>query len=40
MSMTKEDVLQKAEELDVKFVRLQFADDLGITNSRSSRKHL
>ena len=33
MSMTKEDVLQKAEELDVKFVRLQFTDILGITKN-------
>ena len=31
--MTKEDVLQKAEELDVKFVRLQFTDILGITKN-------
>ncbi|MBM7557048.1 type I glutamate--ammonia ligase [Halanaerobacter jeridensis] len=30
MSLTKEDVLQKAEELDVKFVRLQFTDILGV----------
>lgn len=29
MSMTKEDVLRKAEELDVKFIRLQFVDILG-----------
>mgnify|MGYP006284733279 FL=1 len=30
MSLTKEDVLQKAEELDVKFIRLQFTDILGV----------
>ena len=30
MSLTKEDVLQQAEELDVKFVRLQFTDILGV----------
>ncbi|WP_407929605.1 type I glutamate--ammonia ligase [Iocasia frigidifontis] len=29
MSITKEDILKKAEELDVKFVRLQFVDILG-----------
>ncbi len=29
MSLTREDVLQKAEELDVKFIRLQFVDILG-----------
>ena len=33
MSMTKEDVLEKAEELDVKFVRLQFTDILGVTKN-------
>ena len=33
MSMTKEDVLQQAEELDVKFIRLQFTDILGITKN-------
>ncbi|MBM7556522.1 type I glutamate--ammonia ligase [Halanaerobacter jeridensis] len=33
MSMTKEDILKKAEELDVKFVRLQFTDILGITKN-------
>ena len=31
--MTKEDVLEKAEELDVKFVRLQFTDILGVTKN-------
>jgi len=30
MSLTKEDVLQKAEELDVKFIRMQFTDILGV----------
>ena len=30
MSLTKEDVLQQAEELDVKFIRLQFTDILGV----------
>ncbi|GAB6137260.1 type I glutamate--ammonia ligase [Halanaerobaculum tunisiense] len=30
MSLTKEDVLRKAEELDVKFIRLQFTDILGV----------
>ncbi|MGM0369245.1 MAG: type I glutamate--ammonia ligase [Bacillota bacterium] len=30
MSLTKKDVLQKAEELDVKFIRLQFTDILGV----------
>ncbi|MTI59790.1 MAG: type I glutamate--ammonia ligase [Firmicutes bacterium] len=29
LSITKEDILKKAEELDVKFVRLQFVDILG-----------
>ena len=33
MSLTKEDILKKAEELDVKFVRLQFTDILGITKN-------
>ena len=33
MSMTKEDVLAKAEELEVKFVRLQFTDILGVTKN-------
>ncbi|MGM0501637.1 MAG: type I glutamate--ammonia ligase [Bacillota bacterium] len=33
MSMTKADVLEKAEELEVKFVRLQFTDILGITKN-------
>ncbi|ADL13335.1 type I glutamate--ammonia ligase [Acetohalobium arabaticum] len=32
-SMTKEDVLQKAEELDVKFIRLQFTDILGVVKN-------
>ncbi|SDC15999.1 Glutamine synthetase, beta-Grasp domain [Candidatus Frackibacter sp. WG12] len=31
--LSKEDVLQKAEEMDVKFVRLQFTDVLGITKN-------
>jgi glutamine synthetase len=31
--MTKEDVLKKAEKLNVKFVRLQFTDILGITKN-------
>ncbi|MFO7819963.1 MAG: type I glutamate--ammonia ligase [Halanaerobacter sp.] len=31
--MTKEDVLTKAEELEVKFVRLQFTDILGVTKN-------
>ena len=31
--MTKEDVLAKAEELEVKFVRLQFTDILGVTKN-------
>ena len=30
MSLSKEDVLRKAEELNVKFVRLQFTDILGV----------
>ncbi|MFO7819751.1 MAG: type I glutamate--ammonia ligase [Halanaerobacter sp.] len=30
MSLTKEDLLKKAEELDVKFIRLQFTDILGV----------
>ena len=33
MSLSKEDILAKAEELNVKFVRLQFTDILGITKN-------
>ena len=31
--MTKKEVLQKARELDVKFVRLQFTDILGVVKN-------
>ncbi|MCK8824617.1 type I glutamate--ammonia ligase [Fuchsiella alkaliacetigena] len=33
MSLSKEDILAKAEELNVKFIRLQFTDILGITKN-------
>ena len=33
MSLSKEDILTKAEELNVKFIRLQFTDILGITKN-------